>query len=97
VEPFAFGTRLRLHPLAVLLTVTTATMLFGVIGAVLAAPLTSACVNAFGRLRSEGILGSAPPPATDDVRDAMGAPPPGVGDVQTTPTDDSRPEVVQTP
>ena len=46
VEPFAFGNRLRLHPLAVLLTVTTATMLFGVMGAILAAPLTSAAVNA---------------------------------------------------
>ena len=51
VEPFAFGTRLRLHPLAVLLTVTTATMLFGVMGAILAAPLTSAAVNAYHQLR----------------------------------------------
>lgn len=51
VEPFAFGTRLRLHPLAVLLTVTTATMLFGVMGAILAAPLTSAAVNALGQIR----------------------------------------------
>lgn len=57
VEPFAFGTRLRLHPLAVLLTVTTATMLFGVMGAILAAPLTSAGVNAFGQLRAAGIVG----------------------------------------
>ena len=52
VEPFAFGTRLRLHPLAVLLTVTTATMLFGVMGAILAAPLTSAGVNAYNQLRA---------------------------------------------
>lgn len=52
VEPFAFGTRLRLHPLAVLLTVTTGTMLFGVMGAILAAPLTSAGVNAYHQLRS---------------------------------------------
>ena len=54
VEPFAFGNRLRLHPLAVLLTVTTATMLFGVTGAVLAAPLTSAAVNAHHLLTSPG-------------------------------------------
>ena len=52
IEPFAFGTRLRLHPLAVLLTVTTATMLFGVMGAILAAPLTSAGVNAYNQLRA---------------------------------------------
>jgi len=54
VEPFAFGARLRLHPLAVLLTVTTAAMLFGVMGAVLAAPLTSAAVNAYHLLQGEG-------------------------------------------
>lgn len=51
VEPFAFGNRLRLHPLAVLVTVTTATLLFGVMGAILAAPLTSAAVNAYSQLR----------------------------------------------
>jgi putative heme transporter len=51
VEPFAFGKRLRLHPLAVLLAVTTATLLFGVMGAILAAPLTSAAVNGFHQLR----------------------------------------------
>ena len=51
IEPFAFGTRLRLHPLAVLLAVT-ATMLFGVMGAILAAPLTSAGVNAYNQLRA---------------------------------------------
>ncbi|SES46007.1 Predicted PurR-regulated permease PerM [Pedococcus cremeus] len=58
VEPFAFGTRLRLHPLAVLLTVTTATLLFGVMGAILAAPLTSAAVNAYHALRSEDLTES---------------------------------------
>lgn len=52
VEPYAFGSRLRLHPLAVLLTVTTGTMLFGVMGAILAAPLASAGVNAYQQLRS---------------------------------------------
>ena len=60
IEPFAFGTRLRLHPLAVLLTVTTATMLFGVMGAILAAPLTSAAVNALSQLR--GPISSGTPP-----------------------------------
>ena len=56
VEPFAFGARLRLHPLAVLLTVTTAAMLFGVMGAVLAAPLTSAAVNAYHLLQDAGVI-----------------------------------------
>jgi putative heme transporter len=67
VEPLAFGNRLRLHPLAVLLTVTTATMLFGVMGAILAAPLTSAAVNAVGQLR-----GQVPPLAAGTL-DADGA------------------------
>ena len=56
IEPAAFGKRLRLHPLAVLITVTSATVLFGVAGAVLAAPLTSAAANAAHELR-----GVAPP------------------------------------
>jgi len=62
VEPFAFGTRLRLHPLAVLLTVTTAAMLFGVMGAILAAPLTSAAVNAYHQLRGAGDAGTISEP-----------------------------------
>ena len=100
VEPFAFGTRLRLHPLAVLLTVTTATMLFGVMGAILAAPLTSAGVNAFGRLRREGILGGTPAPRPDDVPDDT-SDPPDAGDPRTAraePTPEVvEPEVVETP
>ena len=47
--------RLRLHPLAVLITVTTGTLLFGVMGAILAAPLTSAGVNAYHQLRDAGV------------------------------------------
>lgn len=70
VEPFAFGTRLRLHPLAVLLIVTTATMLFGVMGAVLAAPLVSAGVNSMATLRREGVLGGTST-ASDVVPDAV--------------------------
>ncbi len=70
VEPFAFGTRLRLHPLVVLLTVTTATMLFGVMGAILAAPLTSAAVHASHLLRSPD---PDPNPSPEDIRPS-GAP-----------------------
>ena len=60
IEPFAFGTRLHLHPFAVLVTVTSATVLFGVLGAVLAAPLTSAAVNTYQQLRGrEDLIGKA--------------------------------------
>ena len=60
LEPFAFGSRLRLHPLAILITVTSATVLFGVLGAVLAAPLASATVNTYKQLRDVGVLDTAP-------------------------------------
>jgi predicted PurR-regulated permease PerM len=56
LEPFAFGSRLRLHPLAVLITVTSATVLFGVLGAILAAPLASATANAYRQVRDIGLL-----------------------------------------
>ena len=72
VEPFAFGTRLRLHPLAVLLTVTTATMLFGVMGAILAAPLTSAAVNALSQLRGPVLSAAGGPPDAVDVDQPSG-------------------------
>jgi predicted PurR-regulated permease PerM len=62
LEPFAFGSRLRLHPLVVLITVTSATLLFGVLGAILAAPLASAAMNAYRQIRDIGLLDS--PPAT---------------------------------
>jgi predicted PurR-regulated permease PerM len=61
VEPFAFGSRLRLHPLAVLITVTAGTLLFGILGAILAAPLTSAAVNAYHAVRES----MSPPVAPD--------------------------------
>ena len=67
LEPFAFGRRLRLHPLAVLITVTSATVLFGVLGAVLAAPLASASVNAYHQLRNVGSLGPRPSGSSDEA------------------------------
>jgi predicted PurR-regulated permease PerM len=63
LEPFALGTHLRLHPLAVLLTVTSAAALVGVLGAILAAPLVSAALNVYGQLRDEGLVGRQPVPA----------------------------------
>jgi putative heme transporter len=74
VEPFAFGTRLRLHPLAVLLTVTTASLLFGFMGAILAAPLTSAAVNAYHEVRDQGDAteSSRDHPPSDDAAPATG-------------------------
>ena len=45
VQPFAMGAALDLHPLAVLILTIGAGCLFGMLGLVLAAPLTSAAVH----------------------------------------------------
>ena len=45
VQPIAFGATLGIHPLAVLIVTIAGGCLFGMIGLVLAAPLTSAIVH----------------------------------------------------
>src|SRR5439155_24306105 len=50
VQPIAFGATLRLNPLVVLVVTIAAGSLFGMIGLVLAAPLTSAAVHIGGEL-----------------------------------------------
>ena len=45
VQPIAFGATLGIHPLAVLVVTIAGGCLFGMIGLVLAAPLTSAIVH----------------------------------------------------
>ena len=53
LEPVAFGRTLHLHPLVVLLVTTCGTLLFGILGATLAAPMTAIIVRAFDSLREE--------------------------------------------
>ena len=53
LEPVAFGRTLHLHPLVVLLVTTGGTLLFGILGATLAAPLTAIIVRALDILRDE--------------------------------------------
>ena len=57
LEPKAFGSQLRLHPLVVLLAVSAGTILLGAFGAILAAPLTSVALQTVGDLRRSGWLG----------------------------------------
>jgi putative heme transporter len=45
IQPIAFGATLGIHPLAVLIVTIAGGALFGTIGLILAAPLTSACVH----------------------------------------------------
>jgi len=45
VQPFAYGSALGIHPLAVLVTTIAGGALFGAAGLILAAPLTAAAVR----------------------------------------------------
>ena len=68
VQPLAFGATLDLNPLAVLIVTIAAGSLFGMVGLVLAAPLTSAAVHisqglARARLSEPGAGGADTPPA----------------------------------
>jgi putative heme transporter len=57
LEPLAFGRALRLHPLVILLVTTAGTLLFGVLGATLAAPVTAVTLRTIGLLREAGLFG----------------------------------------
>jgi predicted PurR-regulated permease PerM len=62
IQPLAFGAVLGLHPLAVLVVTIAAGSLFGMIGLVLAAPITSAIVHishALSDARAPAIAGGA--------------------------------------
>jgi putative heme transporter len=65
VQPLAFGAALRIHPLAVLIVTIAGGSLFGGVGLILAAPLTSAAVHistdlARGRAAQDRDSGGAP-------------------------------------
>jgi predicted PurR-regulated permease PerM len=65
IQPIAYGAALGIHPLAVLIVTIAGGALFGTIGLIVAAPLTSAAVKVAGDLavaRAE-TAAPAPPPA----------------------------------
>jgi putative heme transporter len=68
VQPFAYGAALGIHPLAVLVVTIAGGAIFGAVGLILAAPLTSAIVRIAADLRTPvtGPPGNdpAPEPAT---------------------------------
>jgi predicted PurR-regulated permease PerM len=69
LEPVAFGRTLRLHPLTVLLVTTAGTLLFGVLGATLAAPVTAVTLRTIGLLRDVGLfeMAATPPAAAAEL------------------------------
>ena len=74
LEPVAFGKTLRLHPLVVLLVTTAGTLLFGVLGATLAAPVTAVAQRTINLLRDTGLFGAltTTSPAGVDVPSPQG-------------------------
>lgn len=71
VQPFAMGAALGLHPLAVLIVTISGGALFGTVGLILAAPLTSAAVRisadlARARAAEDGEPARAPVAATPE-------------------------------
>jgi predicted PurR-regulated permease PerM len=83
IQPIAFGATLGIHPLAVLIVTIAGGALFGTIGLILAAPLTSAATHvatdlARARAREraeppEEPEPPAPPPAATHEAPAAGA------------------------
>jgi len=69
VQPFAMGAALGIHPLAVLIVTIAGGALFGMVGLVLAAPMTSAVV------RISADLARAEAEATAKAETATGTPP----------------------
>jgi len=65
VQPLAFGATLELNPLVVLIVTIGFGCIFGMVGMILAAPLTSAALHIsgeLGRARAEGPEPERPPP-----------------------------------
>ena len=74
VQPFAMGAALGIHPLAVLIVTIAGGALFGAVGLILAAPLTSAVTRisadlAEARAKEQAASQNASPPATGPPAD----------------------------
>jgi len=67
LEPVAFGRTLRLHPLVVMLVTTAATLLFGMLGATLAAPVTAVAMRTLNLPRGTGRFGVQTTPSATAV------------------------------
>jgi predicted PurR-regulated permease PerM len=79
VQPIAYGAALGIHPLAVLVVTIAGGCLFGAVGLILAAPVTSAVTRItadLARARVEAAAGEeTPPPGEDETPPPTGAGP----------------------
>lgn len=77
LQPLVMGKQVALHPVVVALSVTTGTLVFGILGAVIAVPIVAVAWSVFSRLRS------VDPPTDfedDDADDPDGRSGAGAGD-----------------
>jgi predicted PurR-regulated permease PerM len=72
-QPIAFGATLKLNPLLVLVVTIGAGCLFGMVGMILAAPLTSAAIHISGELGALSKRADAESGAPPDPPEALGA------------------------
>jgi putative heme transporter len=72
IMPIAFGKSLNLHPLVTMVVTTGGTLLFGIIGAVLAAPVTAMALSTYKELKASGIFAEMP---SETAGAGLGGPP----------------------
>ncbi|NUO45706.1 MAG: AI-2E family transporter, partial [Streptomyces sp.] len=92
LQPFILGRAVRVHPLAVVLSVAAGGMVAGIGGAVVAVPLVAVTNTVVGYLRSYSQGGTEAPQPAVATAEGQGAPP-------TDPVEDAatRPEPPQPP
>lgn len=71
IEPRVMSGRLRIHPLVVLLATTAGGVIGGIVGLILAVPLTAITIDLVGRLRQSGALSAARARAEPVLRQAV--------------------------
>jgi len=77
LEPRFLGASLKLHPIVVLLSTVAGGVVAGIVGLILAAPLTSIGINLFNELKASGFFGadsldstkSEPEPPVHDTKE----------------------------
>ncbi|MFI8530418.1 AI-2E family transporter [Streptomyces aquilus] len=99
LQPFILGRAVRVHPLAVVLSVAAGGMVAGIGGAVVAVPLVAVTNTVVGYLRAYARETAAPPPsppapAVAENAEGPGAAPPDPGEGEAAAT---RPEPPQPP
>jgi len=56
IEPHVMGAHMQIHPLVVLLVTAAGGVIGGIVGLILAVPVTVICIDLVKRLRSLGVL-----------------------------------------